>query len=88
MMSTLWHHHHHRSAVSYRTVDGVWQSAVTNFLNAISIFFSTAEFEIPSEDEIIKTTLEADNYEEQLTMVGVSVCVREKHLLFYQLIAN
>uniref|UniRef100_A0A1S4GVE5 Uncharacterized protein n=2 Tax=gambiae species complex TaxID=44542 RepID=A0A1S4GVE5_ANOGA len=30
----------------------------------------SAEFEIPSEDEIIKTTLEADNYEEQLTMVG------------------
>ncbi|XP_058054369.1 rho GTPase-activating protein 68F [Anopheles bellator] len=28
-----------------------------------------AEFEIPSEDEIIKTTLEADNYEEQLKMV-------------------
>ncbi|XP_052862539.1 rho GTPase-activating protein 68F [Anopheles cruzii] len=27
------------------------------------------EFEIPSEDEIIKTTLEADNYEEQLKMV-------------------
>uniref|UniRef100_A0AAG5DB64 Rho-GAP domain-containing protein n=2 Tax=Anopheles atroparvus TaxID=41427 RepID=A0AAG5DB64_ANOAO len=30
----------------------------------------SAEFEIPSDDEIIKTTLEADNYEEQLTMVG------------------